>query len=86
MATNAIHRKMMAEFLDKIKDWPEDALRSLKEAIEQRLNPDSDKKPPKMKGGTMDAFGGWVGPESAEEIIGWIESARTIGPEREPLD
>ncbi len=77
---------MTAEFLDKIEDWPEDALRTLKEAIEQRLKPGSTKKSPKMKGGTMDAFGAWVGPESAEEIIAMIEGSRTMGAEREPLD
>jgi hypothetical protein len=85
MPSNALQRKMMTEFLDKIKDWPEDSLRSLKEAIEQRLKPEGN-KPTEMKGGTMDAFGAWVGPESAEEIIAMIEGSRTMGAEREPLD
>ncbi|MCU0320200.1 MAG: hypothetical protein MUE88_08990 [Flavobacteriales bacterium] len=86
MATSALHRKMMAEFLDKIKDWPEDALRSLKEAIDRRITSDQNKKSAKPQGGTMDAFGAWVGPESAEEIIAMIEGSRTMGSEREPLD
>lgn len=77
---------MMADFLDKVKDWPEDALRSLKDAIEQRLISDRGRNTPERKGGTMDAFGAWVGPESAEEIIEMIEGSRTMGPEREPLD
>jgi len=77
---------MTAEFLEKIKEWPEDALRILKDAIEQRLNPQSGKKPRRVKGGTMDAFGAWVGPESPEEIIAMIEGARTMGAERESMD
>jgi hypothetical protein len=83
MNTNALHRKMMAEFLEKIKDWPEDAKRTLKEAIERMLS-----KPPKTgdrKPSTDDAFGAWVGPETAEEIIEMIYSARTQNPDREPL-
>jgi len=86
MNSKALHRKMTAEFLDMIKDWPEDALRSLKDAIEKRLVSDRNQKSPKPEGGTMDAFGAWVGPESAEDIIAMIEGSRTMGSEREPLD
>lgn len=55
-------------------------IRALERSMEK---PEKEKKERK---GTMAAFGAWVGPESAEEIIGWIEDARTTGPERESLD
>ena len=81
MNAEALRRKMMAEFLEKVRDWPEDAKRSLMEAIEGLL-----KKPKaKKKLGTLDAFGSWVGPETAEEIVDMIYSARTSNPERDPL-
>ena len=83
MSSKALHRKMTAEFLDKIKDWPEDAKRSLKEAIERMLSKPAPR--PGKQLGSDDAFGSWVGPETAEEIIDMIYSARTQNPEREPL-
>lgn len=83
MATNALHRKMMAEFLDKIKDWPEDAKRALKERIERMLS--SPAQESKNQPSSDDAFGTWVGPESAEEIIDMIYKARTQNPDRLPL-
>lgn len=81
MNAEALRRKIMAEFLEKVRDWPEDAKRSLLEAIERMLM----KPKPKKKLGTLDAFGSWVGPETAEEIIEMIYSARTSNPERDPL-
>ena len=54
-------------------DWPEDAKRSLIEAIECLLKKPETKK----KLGTLDSFGSWVGLESAEEILDMIYSART---------
>lgn len=83
MKADVLHRKMMAEFLDKIKDWPEDAKRSLKEAIDRMLAKPAPKEPKKLT--SDDAFGSWVGPETAEEIIEMIYSARTQNPDRLPL-
>ena len=73
MNAEALRRKMMAEFLEKVRDWPEDAKRSLIEAIECLLKKPETKK----KLGTLDSFGSWVGLESAEEILDMIYSART---------
>jgi len=73
----------MPEILEQIKDWPEDMKRSLKEAIDRMLAKPAPKEPKKLT--TLDAFGSWVGPETAEEIIDMIYSARTKNPDREPL-
>ena len=59
IGADALHRKMMAEFLEKIMDWPEDAKRSLREAIDRMLSKPSAKEPKKMT--SDDAFGSWVG-------------------------
>jgi len=86
MKADALQRKMVTEFLEKIKDWPDDAKRLLKEAIDQMMaRPDRSGKRSGKKG-TMDAYGAWVGPETAEELIDMIYRARTVNPEREPLD
>ncbi len=84
MSTGAIHKKMIDEFLEKIKDWPDDAKRSLVEKIDRMLK--LKKKPQKKKLGTLDAFGAWQGPETADEIIEMIRSSRTINRERESFD
>ncbi len=83
MNAEALRHKMMAEFLENVRDWPEDAKRSLLEAIERMLN--KPKKNNKKKLTSDDAFGSWVGPETAEELIEIIYSARTQNPERDPL-
>ena len=72
----ALRHKMMAEFLENVRDWPEDAKRSLLEAIERMLKKPKTKK----KFGPLDAFGSWVGPETAEEIMDMIYSARPSRP------
>ena len=74
---------MMAEFLDKIKDRPEDAKRSLKDAIERMLTKPAPQ--PAKRLSSDDACGSWVGLETAEEIIEMIYGARTQHPERESL-
>lgn len=86
MNSKALHRKMTTEILERIKDWSDDDLRSLIKAIEQQLyeTPSTDQSGKKL--GSMDAFDAWVGPETAEEIIGWIRDSRVETPEREPLD
>jgi hypothetical protein len=38
-----------------------------------------------MKPSSDDAFGSWVGPESAEDLIDMIRKARTQNPDRLPL-
>ncbi len=83
MNAEALRHKMMAEFLENVRDWPEDAKRSVIEAIERMLK--KPKKNNKKKLTSDDAFGSWVGPETAEELIEIIYSARTQNPERDPL-
>lgn len=83
MNAEALRHKMMAEFLENVRDWPEDAKRSLLEAIERMLK--KPKKNNKKKLTSDDAFGSWVGPETAEELIEIIYSARTQNPVRDPL-
>lgn len=81
MNAEALRRQMMTEFLEKVQDWPEDAKRSLRDAIERMLKKPKSKK----KLGTLDAFGSWVGPETADEIIDLIYSARTSRSIEHPL-
>ena len=69
--------------MENVRDWPEDAKRSVIEAIERMLK--KPKKNNKKKLTSDDAFGSWVGPETAEELIEIIYSARTQNPERDPL-
>lgn len=74
MSTDALHRKMMAEFLDKIKDWPEDAKRSMKEALDRMLGKPLPKGDPTK--GTLSAFGKWEGDGTAEELAKSIRDSR----------
>lgn len=83
MSSNALHRRMTSELLEKIKDWPEDALRSVKDAIDQMLAKATPGAPKGLS--SDDAFGSWVGPETADEIMAMIRSARTPNPDREAL-
>ena len=74
MKAGAFHLKSMPEILEQIKDWPADAKRSLMEAIQRMLpNPEPKKKP---TGGSLDAFGKWVGDGTAEELAKSIRDAR----------
>ena len=83
MNAEALRRRMTAEFLEKVRDWPEDAKRTLLEAIERMMKKPSGNKKKGLS--SDDAFGSWVGPETAEEIIDMIYSARSQNPERDPL-
>jgi hypothetical protein len=56
-------------------------IRLLERSIQEPIT--SEPKPKKPS--SDDAFGTWVGPESAEEIIDMIRKARTQNPDRLPL-
>jgi hypothetical protein len=56
-------------------------IRLLERSMQQEDAPGSKPKKPSSD----DAFGTWVGPESAEEIIDTIYKARTQNPDSLPL-
>ncbi len=87
MKAGALHWKSMPEILEQIKDWPTEMKRALVDTVQQMLASDPSPRidPQSKKRGTMDAYGAWVGPESAEELIALIKGARTENPDREPL-
>ena len=87
MKAGALHWKSMPEILEQIKDWPTEMKRALVETVQHMLAEGSKPKPDptKKRLGTMDAYGAWVGPETAEELIAMIKGARTENPDRDPL-
>ena len=87
MKAGALHWKTMPEILEQIKDWPVDMKRALVESVQKMLSapPPRKEDPDENRPSTMDAYGAWVGPETAEEIIAMIKGARTENPDRDPL-
>lgn len=53
--------------------------------LERSIHQEDAPEPKPKKPSSDDAFGTWVGPESAEEIIDMIYKARTQNPDRLPL-
>jgi hypothetical protein len=86
MSTNALQKKMIDEFLEKIKDWPEDAKRSVVEAVERMLNRKPDKPDNKdLPEEFWKSFGAWDSDETWEELAASIRNDRTDSPDRESL-
>ncbi len=87
MATRAVHKKMIDEFLEKIKDWPEDAKRSVVEAVERMLKRKPEKPDEKnLPDEFWRSFGAWEGDGTAEELAQSIREARYDRNKEDEID